>query len=123
MRIFGPAGGCLAVVIVSLSTCFPAYAQSDSSLPSSVPGISNQNDGVSGRDPHAAAMREQLEKARNDDRQKQLVADTDKLLSLATELKTDVQKSNKDTLSLDVIRKADEIEKLAHNVKEKMKGS
>ena len=62
-------------------------------------------------------------KMRNLDRQKQLVADTERLLNLANELKADVDKSNKDTLSLDVIKKADEIEKLAHNVKEKMKGS
>ena len=60
---------------------------------------------------------------RNLDRQKQLVADTERLLNLANELKTEVDKSNKDTLSLDVIKKADEIEKLAHTVKEKMKGS
>ena len=39
------------------------------------------------------------------------------------ELKSQVDKSNKDTLSLDVVRKADEIEKLARSVKEKMKGS
>jgi hypothetical protein len=63
------------------------------------------------------------EKARAIDRQKQLVLDTQRLLALANELKADVDKSSKDTLSLDVIRKADEIEKLAHTVKEKMKGN
>ena len=62
-------------------------------------------------------------KMRNLDRQKKLVDDTTRLVSLANELKADVDKSNKDTLSLDVIRKADEIEKLAHSVKEKMKGT
>jgi nitric oxide reductase activation protein len=62
-------------------------------------------------------------KLRNTDRQRRLIADTEKLLNLANELKADVDKSNKDTLSLDVIKKADEIEKLAHSVKEKMKGS
>jgi hypothetical protein len=36
-------------------------------------------------------------------------------------LKAEVDKTNKDMLSLNVIRKADEIEKLAHDVKEKMK--
>jgi hypothetical protein len=36
-------------------------------------------------------------------------------------LKAEVDKTNKDMLSLNVIRKADEIEKLAHNVKEKMR--
>ena len=62
-------------------------------------------------------------KMRNIDRQKQLVEDTQKLLALANELKADVDKSTKDTLSLDVVRKADEIEKLAHSVKEKMKNA
>ena len=50
------------------------------------------------------------------------MADTDKLLALATDLKEQVDKSTKDTLSVDVIKKADEIEKLAHSVKERMKG-
>jgi len=61
-------------------------------------------------------------KARNDDRQKQLVADTNKLLQLATELKSEVDKTNKDVLSVDVIKKADKIEKLAKSVKDRMKG-
>jgi hypothetical protein len=43
------------------------------------------------------------------------------LLKLATDLKTEVDKTNKDTLSVNVIRKADAIEKLAHDMKEKMK--
>jgi hypothetical protein len=62
-------------------------------------------------------------KLRNMDRQRQIVSDTQKLVSLANELKTEVDKSTKDTLSIDVIKKADEIEKLAHSVKEKMKGA
>jgi hypothetical protein len=70
-------------------------------------------------DPH---RNEQQEKLRNNDRQKRLVADTEKLLMLATDLKAQVDKSTKDTLSVDVIKKADEIEKLAHSVKERMKG-
>ncbi len=60
---------------------------------------------------------------RNVDRQRQLVADTQKLVELANQLNAAVEKSNKDTLSLEVIRKADEIEKLAKSVREKMKGS
>ena len=59
----------------------------------------------------------------NADRQKKLKEDTAKLLELANELKAAVDKSNKDTLSLDVVRKADAIEKLAHSVKEGMKGN
>ncbi len=65
---------------------------------------------------------EQQEKARSTDRQKRLVADTDKLLALATDLKQQVDKTNPNILSVDVIKKAEEIEKLAHSVKERMKG-
>jgi hypothetical protein len=72
--------------------------------------------------PASPKMEEQQARARSTERQKKLVADTDKLLALATELKTDVDKTNKDILSMDVIKKADEIEKLAHSVKERMKG-
>ena len=72
--------------------------------------------------PFTPDLARKQEQARNNERQKRLVADTDKLLALATELKQDVDKTNKDVLSVDVIKKAEEIEKLAHNVKERMKG-
>jgi hypothetical protein len=48
--------------------------------------------------------------------------DTDKLLRLSVELKSYVDKSDEHVLSLDVIKKAEEIEKLARSVKDKMKG-
>jgi len=40
---------------------------------------------------------------------------------MAVELKAAVDKTNKDTLSLNVIRKADAIERLAKTVREKTK--
>lgn len=73
--------------------------------------------------PLSGQMEHDQAKMRAMDRQKQIVSDTDKLLALAIELKADVDKSNKDTLSLAVLKKADEIEKLAHSVKEKTKGN
>jgi len=51
-----------------------------------------------------------------------LKTDTDKLLKLSVELKQYVDKSDENVLSLDVIKKADEIEKLAKSVKDKMRG-
>lgn len=71
-------------------------------------------------------MRQQQDKqqdfeAANTERKRQLSEDSAELLTLAISLKAEVDKTNKDTLSLSVIRKADEIEKLAHAVKEKMK--
>jgi hypothetical protein len=55
------------------------------------------------------------------EKQRRLVEQTDKLVQLATDLKTQVDKSTKDTLSIQVIKKADEIEKLAHSMKDQMK--
>lgn len=54
-------------------------------------------------------------------RRKQIADESSQLLSLAIALKTDVDKTSKDTLSVSVIRKADQIEKLARTVKERMK--
>jgi hypothetical protein len=54
-------------------------------------------------------------------RQAQILADTNKLYELAQELKAEVAKSNKDTLSLAVIKKAAEVEKLARSLKERMR--
>ena len=54
--------------------------------------------------------------AANAYRQKQISDQADKLLQLATDLKTEVDKGGKDTLSLAVIRKVESIEKLAHNL-------
>lgn len=70
---------------------------------------------------HDQQTRQQNFAAANAERKKQIAEDTVKLLKLAIDLKAEVDKTTKDTLSLNVIRKADEIEKLAHNVKEKMK--
>ncbi len=65
----------------------------------------------------AARMRAQM-----NDRQRHIVEETAKLLALANELKQAVDKTGKDEMSLEVIRKADEIERLAHDVKQRMKG-
>ena len=54
-------------------------------------------------------------------RQAQFVADSQKLYQLAQELKTEVAKSDKNTLSIAVTKKAEEIEKLAKSLKERMR--
>lgn len=73
------------------------------------------NDEMRGR------MKEERMKAFNDQRHKRLEDDVARLQALTNELKSDVDKANKDELSLDVIRKASEIEKLAHDVQSRMK--
>jgi hypothetical protein len=73
-------------------------------------------------DPMEIDQQKKMEKARNEDRQKDLKRDTVKLLELATELKQYVDRTNESVLSIEVIRKTEEIEKLAKNIKNKMKG-
>lgn len=53
--------------------------------------------------------------------QQQLQKETSQLLQLVKELKVEVQKAGGDTLSLDALRKADEIQRLSKYLKEKMK--
>ena len=70
-------------------------------------------------DPMRPRLEEQQARSRNNERQKRLMADTNKLLALAADLKQQMDKTNKD---VDVVKKAEEIEKLAKSVKERMKG-
>ncbi len=53
----------------------------------------------------------------------QLRLDTEKLVNLTAELKQQVDKTGADILSMDVIKKAQEIQKLAKSVQDKMKNA
>jgi hypothetical protein len=53
----------------------------------------------------------------------QIAADSAKLFQLANELKAEMDKSTKDTLSLNVVKKANEIEKLAHKLRDEISAS
>ena len=73
------------------------------------------------QDPSQKEMQDRMMREANKKRQQDIRDDTDKLFQLATELKAAVDKTNENLLSLDVVRKADEVEKLAKKVKDKMK--
>lgn len=114
----------LAVCLLALSMAAPVVAQRPGAqqLPP-IPDASQQDDRA--REPADRALQDLMhDNARklNKQRQQDLKRDTDKLLDLATELKKYVDKSNENVLSLDVLKKAEEIEKLARSVKDKMKG-
>ena len=68
-------------------------------------------------------VQKEMAKRANEQRQAELKRDTERLLKLSTELKDYVEKTNENMLSLEVIKKAEEIEKLAHSVKTKMRGN
>ena len=75
------------------------------------------------KQPKAKADRQQTQVAGESERKKQIADESTELLTMALALKAEVDKTTKDTLSLNVIKKADQIEKLAKSVKEKMKQS
>jgi hypothetical protein len=96
----------------------PGYYPYKSPLPADVEPVPDANEQMR---MHERQAKQQNYAQANAERKKQIAQDTANLLKLATDLKAEVEKTNKDTLSLTVIRKADEIERLAHSVKEKMK--
>ena len=116
----------LALVVLLLLTLVTplSLAQSSTdpqSFPAKRPPIPGQE--TPAEDENTIRQEKEMAKKMNEERQAMLKRDTDKLVQLSTELKQYVDKTNSAILSLDVIKKADEIEKLAHSVKLKMKGS
>jgi spore coat polysaccharide biosynthesis protein SpsF (cytidylyltransferase family) len=73
-------------------------------------------------DPHQLLQQELVARAAAD-RQSQLRIDTDKLVTLTAELKQHVDKAGANILSMDVIKKAQEIQKLAKSVQDKMRNA
>ena len=100
-----------------------SYGSGQNGTPSVIGHITSNNPLAEDTPENQQQMEMQQARARNAERQKQLVADTQKLVALATELQDEVNKSTKDMLSLDVVRKADEIDKLAKTVRDKMKNA
>ncbi|HEX4308809.1 MAG TPA: hypothetical protein VHZ25_02210 [Acidobacteriaceae bacterium] len=113
-----------AVAFASVTT----YAQQDTTAPAVQQSPRMASGDASGfgtnpgpHDPEQARMLKDMGRERNTMRQKQIVDDTEHLLDLAQQLKDAVDKSSKDQLSLSVVNTANEIEKLAKTVKEKMR--
>ena len=67
-------------------------------------------------------MQKRMAQQRSHERFAQLKKDTDHLLELATQLKKSVDEASDQKLSIEVIRKAEQIEKLAKQVRQKMAG-
>ena len=111
-----------ALMMVTLyGGCARAQDVAPAQVPdSSVSGGQKQRDT---EDQWIIQQRREMLKKQNAQRQEDIKKDTDQLLDLATELKQYVDKTNENIISLDVIKKAEQIEKLAKSVKDKMKGS
>ena len=112
--------GLLAGLLLAGFTPAVVDGMGQNSYPHIPPELNRIPDSNQANDINAQQQQKQDFEAANAARKKQINAESAKLLKLATELKAEVDKTDKDTLSIGVIRKADEIEKLAHSVKEKM---
>ena len=66
--------------------------------------------------------RAKMEKERRADEWKKLKDDTDKLVLAANDLKEMIEKSNKDTFSLSIVKKTEEVEKILKDIKRRAKG-
>ncbi len=85
--------------------------------PAVVPGPGTGDTSV----PEGDDIQRQQATAANWQRQVEIRRDADKMLQLTTELKDYLQKAQRGVMSVDAIKKAEQIEKLAHSVKSKMK--
>ncbi len=110
-KFFLTAG--LALLLCGAAVFRPANAAAPMAL--------EAQQGESQQDRFQKEMQDRMFKEANKKRQQDIKNDTDKLFQLATELKAAVDKTNENMLSLDVIKKAEQVEKLAKKVKENMK--
>jgi len=112
-------GLALSVLVLSAGGICFAQASAQETKPSGAPASS-----PSLPDAEKASTTAQVAPAANpaaaDPAQAQLLADSEKLVKLSQELKTEVGKSTKDTLSVTVIKKAEEVEALAKSLRERM---
>lgn len=117
---------CCAALLVSVFA-LPTAAQNPAQMVPNFSDMSNMGGpgfpaSTAPVDPARARMEKQAMLLESQSRQAALRQDTNKLLALATELKQNVDRTGPNILSMDVVKKAQEIEKLAKSVKEKMKG-
>jgi hypothetical protein len=110
--------GVAAIVFVPVSG--EGLQEKDASS-QSVAAIVRAPEAVAQSQANGQGSRDKNPESVNVESKEQIADESAKLLKLATDLKAEVDKTNKDTLSLNVVRKAEEIEKLAHDVKERMK--
>jgi hypothetical protein len=114
--------GCITTVSLLLTTVCLAQLKNEQQQNPTQPAYPGQTPASHNEDVWEQQQQKAMQQKAISQRQQDIRKDTEKLLELATELKQAVDKSNKDTLSLDVVRKAEEIEKLAKSVKNKMRG-
>jgi hypothetical protein len=124
--------GLVAAILLAFGAVIPADAQSGTNggatVSGSPTGMGGSHSGIdrsglsslSNDDDMDPVMAERRMRALNAERQKEMVADANKLLKLAKELNSEVASTNSGAFTPDQLRKIAEIEKLAKNVRERM---
>lgn len=111
-----------AVAVVVFSTVELGWSQSGPSRVSPLarlPDARSQSEAET-TDESSRNLGDRRVRSLNVERHKSMVSDTDKLLKLARQLDAEIASNSTDELTPDEMRKVEEIEKLAHNVKTKM---
>ena len=117
--VFRGRGAVIPVVLASLG-CLLSMASRGVGQAAGVnqagPGYIHSQ--VGGDDnPKASESGSRVDQMRQAEQRRRVLADTAKLVELSNALKAAVDASSKDQLSLEVLRKAAEIEKTAHDLK------
>ena len=126
-RVAGAGVGVVLMFVVGMRTV-PVAAQQQQ-MPTAPPQLSTPSSPTPpslrsmGDEPNPMrdSMQDQAIRQINEQRRKRMLDDANKMVQLSNELKADVEKTQKDELSMEVLKKAAEVEKLAHDVQQRMK--
>ena len=113
----------LLLALLSLVFTVPMHSQSDAANPNPVQPKSQARPTTHDPNPTPAAdpkSQPSTPATPEEMRQAQIEADTKKLFQLSAELRAEVGKTYKESLSLTVLKKAEQVEKLAKSLKVEM---
>lgn len=110
----------LALVCVQAGRSQSGSGMGSGQNPSHIPMAPRPEMGTVTTDDYDSTLMQRRLRVLNMERQKELVADTNKLLKLARELNVEVASQKSEALTPEQLHKIAEIEKLARNVKERM---
>ena len=105
-----------------LLSLFALSASSKAQRPVPPPPVGDLSAAPTGEEDARDRLTRNMAKKANEERHLALKNDAEKLLRMAVELKAYVDKSNEHVLSVDVVKKAEEIEKLAKEIRELIRG-
>lgn len=125
-------GTLLMVAILSLAATRRSFTCAALTLPSgqttvTSPGPASRQTGNGGSqlgtglDVIESPFPDTTRQKRNDERQRRIVSDTQRLVALANQLKAEIAASGAESMTPEMVRQMEEIEKLAKSVKDKMR--